>query len=216
MREFQKECERNPDFVFDQKPFDVQIKRSGGNIIMTHNKPVRTSHLMPVQKNKINDSFNAGELESLVEWLTGGEDGKRSEETDIYGVVTLKVDMDISSTLVDIAQLADEGSSDANTKKAMKDFQDLQKELINQTKGSLVLAREMADERVKRALRVTHMNLMKQYETMKSQGMGVYAPSIAEAVGAHILAAEIDKASETKARMVNRLSEIMNRTTILS
>lgn len=183
---------------------------------MTHNKPVRTSHLMPVQKNKINDSFNAGELESLVEWLTGGEDGKRSEETDIYGVVTLKVDMDISSTLVDIAQLADEGSSDANTKKAMKDFQDLQKELINQTKGSLVLAREMADERVKRALRVTHMNLMKQYETMKSQGMGVYAPSIAEAVGAHILAAEIDKASETKARMVNRLSEIMNRTTILS
>lgn len=216
MRKYQRECEANPDFVFDTTPFDVEVKRSAGNIVMTHNKPVQVSKLMPVQKNKINDSFNAGELESLVLWLTGGDDGARSEETDIYGVVTLKVDMDISSALVDIAQLTEDENNEEGKKKAVKDYQDLQRQLIARTKDSLVEARKLADDRVKRALRVTHMNLMKQYETMKSQGLGVYAPSVAEAVGAHVLAAEIEKASATKKAMVNRLSEIMNTTNVLT
>lgn len=215
MRRYQRECEENPDFVFDDKAFDILIPRGSGSIVMTHNKPVLTQKLMPSQHNKLNDDFNAGELESLVLWLTGGPNGMQSEETDVYGVVELKVNLDVGSAIVDVASLSEQDSEESK-KKAAKEYQDLQKSLVGATRQAMKEAKELADERVKRAIRITHMNLMRQYETLKQDGKGVYAPSVAEAVGAHILAAELDKAGANRKKMVERLANVMNSTTILT
>lgn len=191
------------------------IPRSAGAIIMWHNKPVLHTKLLPVQPNQKKDEFNNGELEALIQWLTGGKEGDRSEETDIYGVVELAIDLDVGSSIVDLASLS-ENKGDGAQKEAIKEYQNFQKDLVKRTQDALAAARDLADKRVKKALKVTHMNLMRQYEIMKSQGMGAYAPSICEAVGAHILKEELDKSTAHRRAMLARLDDVMKSTTVVT
>lgn len=220
MREYQAHCEQNPDFVFtpygltDGEAFKVIIPRSAGSIVMWHNKPVLAAKLMPATPGQKRDEFNNGELEALSAWLTGGSEGDRSEETDIYGVVQLSIDLDVGASIVELATLGENGAN--AQKEAVKEYQNFQKKLVQRTQDALEIAKQIADKRVKRALKVTHMNLMRQYETMKSQGMGAYAPSVCEAVGAHILKEELDKSTANRRQMIQRLDDIMKSTTVVS
>ncbi len=92
----------------------------------------------------------------------------------------------------------------------------MQKDLLKKTKDGMKAARELADGRVRRALKITHSNLVKQFETLRTEGKGVYTPSVAEAVGAHILAAEIESSGANRRKMFERLNTVMNSTSVLS
>lgn len=198
-----------PDFVFENTPFKVIVPSPNGAFIFEHLKPV--SHLALRNDKRKRDEFYS-DIEAAVKWITGGPDGMRSHETDIYGVVQLQIE-DISNQIIDMAALADKGTEDSQ-KKAQAEFKALRDAHLQRAKGALDRARDIADARVKRALRVTHQNLIKQWEIMQQDGKGRYSPSIAEAVGAHILSSEIDKASEKKKEMVDRFVQIAKNTVI--
>ncbi len=207
MPEWTKKCEEDPDLVFSTKEFTVQIPRTHGALKLIHNKPVHISKLDPPSLTRVKDEYLVDDLDGLVLWLVGGEDGMASEETDIYGVVGLNIDMDLSSALSDVAIFDAENPEDG--KKAAKKFEDVQKALITKTRSAMVAATELANQRVMRAMKNTHINLMKQHETLKIEGKGVYAPSVAEAVGAYVLKNEINKSSENRKRMVDLLNATM-------
>ncbi len=207
-------CEEEPNIVLDPKvEFEVVIPRTNGALRLWHNKPVHVSKLEPYTPNREKDEYLVDDLDGLVLWLCGGEDGKSNEETDIYGVVGLNIDMDLSSAIADVA-LFEEADPKAQATAAKK-YQDIQKALVSKTKTALNDARELADYRVKRAMKNTHVNLMKQYETMRTEGKGVYAPSVAEAVGAFVLKTEIEKSGANRRKMVEMLAATMNETTIV-
>lgn len=213
----------NPNFVFspyadDEKktPLFIRVPNASGAMIFEHNKPVLPAKLFAARlKNRTQKEmeYAMGEVEATVFWLTGGEQGDRSHETDIYGVVHLPME-DLSSTLLDMATLT-ESDSEADNKKAAQAYRDLQRAHIEKTKKSLKIAQEIAESRVRRALKDTHVNLLKQWETMHTQGMGKYSPSIAEAVGAHILAAELEKAADKKKEMIERFQKVAAQTSIM-
>lgn len=214
MPDWLHKCEADPDLVFKEVPFDVVIPRSSGSLRFTHLKPVPSHKVLPHQPNRLKDDYIADDPDGTIIWLTGGEDGQRSEETDIYGVVALNLDMDISAALSDVALMVETDGEKA--KRVQKNYQDLQKDLVNQTKKAVEEAKILANERVKRAMRITHVNLVKQFEILKTEGKGVYTPSIAEAVGAHVLASEIEKSGEHRRKMFERMSQVMNQTNVLS
>jgi hypothetical protein len=216
MSEWQSRIEANPDLVFSSdEHFEVRVPRAFGGLTFYHNKPVSSHKVLPAMPFSQKHPDNIiKDLEGTISWLTGGPDGMRSEETDIYGIVALRVDLDISGALTDVALFA-EADTETATKKAAKKYADLQQELLKKTKDALKDAKELANTRVRRALKTTHINLMRQYEILRTDGKGVYSPSVAEAVGAHILAQEIDKAGENRKKMLERLSQVMQETTII-
>lgn len=215
MGSHQSKCAELPEHVFKSVPFVVRVPRSAGDIMMEHNKPVHKSKLLPVTPGRKRDEFSNGESETLFEWITGGPDGDKCEETDIYGIVQLAVDLDVGSAIVDVASLAQGGTEDSE-KKAAKTYQDLQRELVKSTKAALIKARDLADWRVKRAVKITHENLMKQYETMRQDGKGVYSPSVAEAIGAYIIREEVEKNKGIGAELQAILEKTMKETPIIS
>lgn len=215
MPEWHRECEKNPDIVFDEKvDFHIMVPRSGGSLTFYHRKPVAIQKVIPPQPQRKKDEYITDDFEGTIYWLIGGEDGNRSEETDIYGVVALNLDMDISAALADVAQIVE--SEGESAKKAQKNYQDLQKTLVSQTKNAIKEAREKADERVRRAMRITHVNLVRQFETLRTDGKGVYTPSVAEAVGAHVLASEIEASGAPRRAMFERMTKAMNSTSVLN
>lgn len=204
-------CMNDPEYALKSIPFQVRIPTSTGAFIFEHNKPrVHTSLLTHDKRQR--DEFTT-DLESVVQWITGGASGMRSHETDIYGVVQLNME-DISSELVDIASLT-ESDTETDNKKVQAEMKAIRDRQVKRTKDALVVARELADTRVKKALRITHNNLVKQWEIMAQDGKGKYTPSIAEAVGAHILHQEIEKAGAKKREMVDRLLKVVENTVIV-
>jgi len=201
-------CEENPELVFSSDPFIVTIPKTNGALQLTHNKPVHITKLEPHNPNRVRDEYLVDDLDGMVMWLIGGEDGQRSEETDIYGVVGLNIDMDLSSALSDVALFDAEDPKEKD--KAQKKYLDVQKALVAKTKIALTEATELANSRVRRAMKNTHVNLMRQYDTMRTEGKGVYAASVAEAIGAYVLANEIEKSSTNSKKMQDLLASAMN------
>jgi hypothetical protein len=199
------------DFALKSVPFTVIIPAGTRSFRFEHNKPVSHLSLLSGEGRK-KDEFSA-DLDAIVRWVTGGEDGMRNHETDIYGVVQLKME-DLSSQIFDIATLT-ESDTESDNKRAQQEFKALKDAHVKKTKKALTEAQEMADSRVKRALRITHNNLMKQWEVMQQDGKGKYTPSIAEAVGAHVLAQEMEKAGAKRKEMVERLMQVANNTVIM-
>lgn len=215
MSEWAQRIEQNPDIVFEPVDFEIRVPRPFGGLIFQHNKPVRSTNVIPHSPNRKKTNDNViDDLEGTIFWLTGGPDGQRSEETDIYGIVALHIDFDVSTALTDISLFAD-SDTEVSRKKAADSYKEMQRTLVKQTGDAMKAAKELADFRVRRALRITHHNLMKQYETLRSDGKGVYSPSLAEAVGAHIIASEIEQGGENRRKMLQRLNEVMQKTTVL-
>lgn len=213
MPEWQAQLEMEPNRILEKVEFEVRIPRAFGGLVFQHAKPVPVSKVMPVYPGRIangnrhDNNHQIDDLPRLVAWLTGGPEGTDSSETDMYGIAQLDIDMDVSGALSDIALFEDKDES--SRKKAAKSYEEIQRELIKKAKTGLERAREIADMRVKKQLKKTHQNLLKQYDTLKQDGKGIYAPSTVEAIGAFILSQEVDKAGEARKKMFNDFSQRM-------
>jgi hypothetical protein len=226
MRDYQEFIEDDPDFALSpwdhplagketndgqkipKRPFHVIIPRSLGALHLTHNKPLHIQKLLPPQDGRrMADDRSPKELENAVNWLAGSKEGRSAEESDIYGVVRLSVDLDVSSVLVDIADASEEKQD-----QAAKDYKDLQKDLISNINNSMKSAKEEADKKVLEQMKATHRNLMQAFERMKADGQGRYTPSAAEVVGAHILHDELQKTSERRRAMLEKMDDLIKTT----
>lgn len=215
MRQFHKECEKNPKLVEEVSAFQVLIPRSAGAITLIHNQPVHIQKLLPRNPNQKADEHCPLERETLVEWLTGGVDGMRCNETDIYGVVALDLETDLSAAVINlVSAMGDE--NDKIKKDAEGELRELTRKVKEESKSKMKDARALADARVVRALKTTHRNLMKEYETMKQEGKGRYEPSIAEAIGTFILREELKTISQSRNEMLKGFDSVMRETHTLS
>lgn len=219
----------NPGLIFDGQPFKLTIPRSDGAIIMEHNKPRPAHTLLPANRTGQKD------VADLVDWLTGSNnDGTRSHESNIYGVVSIKIDGEIDTALsrsIDInffmmqnpsmEQVTnfvktrlkinpDKVAAETPNEMMAKVYSMTFEQLRDQTTDSIIEARKVADDRVKFALKKTHENLIKQYEIQKADGKGEYTPSSAEAIGSVIIRQEVAKMSaqsDMRRQMVDWSSE---------
>lgn len=205
VREWEQKCVEKPEIVLDDSiPFEVRIPRSAGGIILHHNKPVLATSLLPhTGKRKVEED----EVRTLVPWLTGGPEGTLSEETDIYGVVELAIDTAIQQSVHEMLQIDMEalaaGDDDA-LKRLQKRQLEAQQATMSHMRKEVSKAREIANERVRRAMRATHSNLMQSWASLSTEGKGRYDPSATEAIGAFVLSKEIEKQTANRKSM-NRL-----------
>jgi hypothetical protein len=175
-------------------------------------KPVNAYTLIKKNPNEEKDdgtyNFHNRRVDNLVLWLTGGPNGDQSNETDIYGVVELDLDLDIGPAIAEVALLGSKDTEKSN-KSAGQELLAIQKTLLAKSKDALIKAQELADKRVKRALKNTHNNLVKQYEAIKVAGGQPYAPSVTEAVGAFILKEELNKSGAHRKAMFQQVLDTM-------
>lgn len=210
MREFQTLCEDNPDLVFDQTPFKVIIQNNWRSWEFEHLKPVPADMLIdrtyPDGTPRKKDEFTTS-VDDIVQWISGGPDGMRSKETDIYGVVQFEAGAEIAQNVLDLYSRIESGKISED--KAVQEIKAFHKGNKKKNEEALQGAREIADNKVRRALKMTHNNLHRQWEILNQEGKGKYAPSIAELVGAHILKAELDKASQRRTKAMEGFMENM-------
>lgn len=208
MPEWEQKCIENPDLIFSAEPFEVRIPRSAGAIVLQHNVPVHFSKLLPQTTTR---KIESDEARDLIPWLTGEDN--ISNETNIYGVVAIDIDSDVSNTISSMMSNPDLLSDDPEKlEKALEAQRTVQRRIVQRMKERISAATEQANTRVKRTLKINHSFLIQQWEKNIAEGKGKYPPSMTEAMGAWILAAEIRAANESRQKMVDNMTDLMQRT----
>lgn len=203
---------KSPKFIFDTTPFEVIVPSGTRSYVFTHAKPVIDTSLIHRPVGQKVDEFSRN-LETVVRWLTGGADGMRNPETDIYGIVELRME-NFANEIAEMAQHAVTSSEEVENE-TIRDFRARQKDFRSKAKQAFEHARAIADEKVKRQLRTTYRNLIKQWDVLDQDGKGRYAPSTTEALSAEILMAEIEAAGAQKKEMVDRFMKAVNNSSII-
>lgn len=150
MKHYQDEFIEKPELIFEdtKEVFEISIYRPVGNYILKYRTP------------------REEQSEVLIEWLTGGDDGCLSPETDQYGVVKLFGNIKEAG---DLYSLLD---GDLNPKK-IKEIKDL-------LSGTNDKAKDLSEFRVMRAVKSTYENLRKQWELNDENNFGRHVPSKSE------------------------------------
>ena len=196
--EWGKKCLRDPSLLTaPEATFEVRIPRATGGVVLQHNTPLHVSTLLPVQNTR---EVSMDEITPLVHWLCGGQDAA-GEETDIYGVVAIEVNIDMTAELI---TMLNKGFS-------AKKMQERYDTMAQSIQGQIGVTRDRADARVKRALKATYNNLVAEWQRIKEKGGGVYAPSVSEALAAHILASEIKEHADTTQAAFDLIGKAMSK-----
>jgi hypothetical protein len=210
MPEWSEQCLNDPELIGKSEKglFEVRIPRSFGGLVLKHLVPVHAGTLLG--RNQYDgDGRNLGptrkveddEITPLVEWLTAD----KSEETHIYGCVKIDIGRNFEEAMQELVSISMDAAvgSESATKKQQEISVKIQKELGEQ----LAKARQSADARVKRALSVTHANLLRSWEALRADGKGTYMPSIHEALGQLIIKTEIDRKLALNRKVYNTVAE---------
>jgi len=188
----------NPDLINkvyanDEQTFEFDIPRGIRAFRMTFNKPVAVV------------ARGESEVETLYNWLIG-ESGMSQHETDCYGVVPFDPQFDMISTLDHMASLEALAAGDMEkAMKAKRELDKLQKDTAERIAKLRVEVKKQSEERIKRAMKNVHSNLIKQWQRNEETGMGKYPPSVSEALGRYAMNAEIAKMDERRQRLHNMM-----------
>ena len=189
----QQELITTPSLIFEMRPVKINVQRPCGAITFTLGSPKAFT--------KRQSSDRCEENDILVPWLTGGEDGMQSIETEMYGTALMDVDLDLIGQMTELQHLEAIGG------KKVKG-QSLEAEFTSKLKVAMAHAKEMSDARVMRAVKRVWEHLQKQYALNKEQGLGSYAPSPAELLCQFVLRKEI----EAKKQQTANITAMMNET----
>lgn len=203
--QFQDLYLEKPAEVFTDVDFEVVVSTGTRAFTFEHKKPVAEASLLPPDPRQKKDEFSP-DLSTIVEWITGGDDGMRSHETDIWGIVKIKVD-DFSSQFAELSKLSAVGTEKAE-KEALKELEASRKKFLSKVKDATSQAEELANLRVMRAIRLNHRNLVKQYETLSQEGKGGYRPSTSEYVGMLVLEKEIEKKTSVDQAVIDKFKAV--------
>lgn len=206
--EWESVCIADPSKINTADPFTVRVPRSTGAIILEHNKPVQVQSL--IRYNGLR-RVETDETKDVVFWLTD----EMSHETNIWGVVPLDIDNQASSLINGMLSAPDiMGTTPEDLESATRRFAEMQQQIVLHMRRSIETARERANEKVKKQLKLTHHNLIRQWENNQTVGGGAYPPSATEALGAWVLSEEIKKASSAKQAMIQNLNELVKNTRV--
>lgn len=194
--EWHVRCLNNPELISSPEPFTVVIPRTLGAIKLEHKKVTAAATLRPKIKNRLAEE---DEITPLVNWLTSSHE----METDIWGVVALKVDDNVADQIISL--VLNQGTIDNKVAKTIKEVQqDLSK--------SFQAAQKEADERVTRALARLYNVVKSTVEHMKKNNMGVYSPSYAEALALHTISDTVKQREVHDIQATNLLKKAFDAT----
>lgn len=200
----QKKCLEDPDFINNEDPFELTVKRPSGAILLTFGIP------------KDITSNNQSDERSLIFWLTGGPAGDQCQETDCYGLAEFAIGFDTTQLLHRNMELNTflQTKGKHVSEETLSRVQDEQNAMMGRMNLSIESAhkkaRDVANMRVKKALKQMYSNLQRQWEINQEAGVGRHMPSNAEALGAHILQDEIMKSTESRQKMIQKMNHIMD------
>lgn len=197
----------NPDLILDTElDFEFSVKRPTGAVAgIKYGVPFRAD-------DYLKDTVLKAEGDNLLYYLTGGKDGSGSQETDFSGIVELSLGRSSESAVAEMAHavmLAEASKDEKRITKAKKQMEELMRSTYAETKDAMASARNLANERVVRQLRTTHVNLMNQYKHNKEDGKGLYAPSCTEHFGAYVLR-KIMEVSKGRREMNSEFKKLIN------
>jgi hypothetical protein len=132
----------------------------------------------------------------ILEWITGGDDGNMSVETDYTGCV--KIPMNVTDTGELFAQL-DLFDAKMNDNVAQK------------WRNAIVKAKELSEFRVKRAINATYENLTKQWKTSAENKFEKHSPSITEYLCLHFKSKQMDRKSQIERETAKKVDEMMKK-----
>ncbi len=195
--EWEQKCVEDPRLIEATSPglFTVRIKRPIGGLVLEHLKPRHVSTLlprlstMPDGSKAVTRKVEEDEVSPLLQWLTD----PASEETDIWGVVEIEIGNQFEDAMTELIGLALQGGNEDEQQAVIKRQIAIQREVASNMSVRIAEARKVADDRVKRALRITHNNLIKSWENLRGEGKGTYEPSTQESLGYRVLKAELDR-----------------------
>lgn len=194
-----------PDLIHDYKtPFSF--------VVDTGSTGIRVNFNTPQQVHGGDDKQNR----SVHHWLTGGPDGHLARDSDIYGIVEFNPQMDLVETMDQFSQMDQILAMGELTKKEAAEEAAKLHEQRKFAAAKLHAARErvkkLSEERIRRAIRFNHNNLIKQWQTNEEMKMGKYPPSITEMLGAGAIEGEIAKSDAKNRKARDRFNELMSHT----
>lgn len=217
--EWHARCIENPELMFDEtERFLVRVKRSVGAINLDYGVPTLV---------------NAGAqsaTRTLFNWLTGGEDGARNQETDMYGITVFDPNINVLaevSSIVDMemfsADMADyqkapdetEDAFNARVAKARKKIEEkqakMQREVIARFAAAKKKAREIADDRVKRMIRMNWNYLVQQWQHNEEAGGKKHPPTDSEYLGSLVIQEELAASSSKMAKKSEQMHKLFQK-----
>lgn len=193
--EWHDRLQADPDLIYDDKTaFSFNVVAGTRGVVVHYNRPQQTND---------NDLYN---------WLVGGATGTTSRDTDIFGLVPFDPKTDILRDFDELTKLEEWAMSEdpEQAKKAMLQLKARKAQAAVAMREARAKVREQSEARIKRAIRLNHNNLIRQWQVNEEQKLGKYPPSIAEMLGSHALISEIEAAKNKGAELKKRASEMMN------
>lgn len=187
--EWHTRCLDKPELLYSKEKFEVFIPRMCGGVRLTHMKITPPSDLIPSGPRLVEED----EIKPLVTWLTD----ETSKETDMYGVVAVEVGNDLADAIMAMMITGDE----KRAKECMAD----NKIMMQKSFKEAVLK---ADERVMRACGRMYNIVRQTVDYMKKNNLGVYSPSIAEALSFEVMS----KTMEARKEQESKAMAMMDRT----
>jgi hypothetical protein len=160
-----------PALIFSDAPEQIYVERASGRISFKLGFP---RVFMRRQGSDASEDINF-----LVEWLTGGDDGMLCQETECYGIVKLRYSEEIERAVTEafFGSMGGKVELPAHVR-----------EIVESEKAS---AKMRSRERVLRAIRRTYENMKKQLEANKEAGGGAIQPTKVELLCNYVLKHEI-------------------------
>lgn len=211
MPEWERKCIDDPTLIEASSPglFKVRVKRPIGGLVLEHLKPRHVTTLlprlttMPDGAKMVTRKVEEDEVSPLLKWLTD----PASEETDVWGVVEIEIGNQFEDAMTELIGLALQGGTDEEQAAVLKRQIAIQRDVAKSMSVRIAEARKVADERVKRALRITHNNLIKSWEALVGDGKGRYEPSAQESLGYRVLKFEIERRTASQKAINQEMAE---------
>ena len=147
-----------PERIMDPTiPFTFTVPRANGGITLKYGEVRDINTLIPINRQ------GSENVKAVYEYLTGGDDGNFSSETNKFGIAPLNFDA-TTTNLISTAF----NNPDMNI--------DIKDKLKEQRKR----AEEIAHTRVMNQIRFVVNNLFKQYALNKESNQGYYQPTDTE------------------------------------
>ncbi len=196
--EFHDRLLEQPDLIFDHKEeFSFSVPHGCGAFPVKFNKPCAVNG----RDDKV--------IEVLYGWLTG-EAGHSYHETDIYGLVPFDPGVDLVERQHEMEHMEGLLSDDPKVvAKAQKEVAKMQLDTAKRMKEIKERVVMQSEARIKRAMKGSHNNLIRQWQLNEENKMGKYPPSIAEMLGAHALDKDIKAAAAKGAPLKKRMNDLM-------
>ena len=180
----------DPARIFKEEDQPVYIERASGRLEFRLGRP---KVFLRAQTSDRSEDLNF-----LVEWLTGGDDGMMCQETEQYGIVKLRYDSHVERAILESFM----GSMNGGAVQ-------LPAEITKARDDEMISARRRSRERVMRSIRRVYENMRRQQEQNKEVGGGQIQPSKVELLCNYVLKAEIAAEKNRQARIQSEIEDTL-------